>query len=109
MRHSDRIRSRPGSSRTDWRCRSRSFARVPKILDGVPPVTRLRILVVGKAVSFRKLATVIRRNAEFAEAMKEVRPVPRSSAAGNLIGGAGLGYGRAETTGPVVGVMAGVS
>ena len=30
--------------------------RVPKILEGLPPVTRLRIFEVGNAVSFRKLA-----------------------------------------------------
>ncbi len=30
---------------------------VPKILDGFPPVTRPRMLEVGRAVSLRKFAT----------------------------------------------------
>ena len=32
---------------------------VPKMFEGLPPVTRPRILEVGVAVSFKKLATLL--------------------------------------------------
>ena len=50
---------------------------VPKMFDGLPPVTRPRILEVGKAGSFKKLAMLLVGHAEFAEAMKQIGAVSR--------------------------------